>query len=422
MIKGRRVALGALAAAGVGAVVARSAHFRADAGAARGVNIVGNSFPAMQHMARAAEAQGRQSQHVSFKLTSEFQSDVDLAFASASQSVFDAAAVPQNSFSDLYGRSQLAPMTDLVRRYGSQFALEERMLVRVDGEVMAIAYLQNTQNLYYRGDLFDQYGIDTPATYADLVQAARRIRLREPNIPFPIAQGYGKGFDVATDFVNVFCSVGGRFFEPGSAEPVFNDEHGVEAIELMRSLLPFMTPNALASNSDDVMNQLQQGQSAMGVLWASRAARMDDPVASRVVGKVRFAAAPSAHAGGPSAAHLWWDGVVMPRNGAADRDRAFLIILEMLSEETVRTGNDLAIWVRSCYRPGRFGTGVELARRAGAPEWPGEPFFDLLQSELGRVLPDALAGQRTPKEVLDAAAQAFKATAVEKGYFAGVRS
>ena len=54
------------------------------------------------------------------------------------------------------------------------------------------------------------------------------------------------------------------------------------------------------SNTDDVMNQFQQGKAAMGVLWATRAARMDDPAASKVVGKMEFVAAPAAVPGGKS--------------------------------------------------------------------------------------------------------------------------
>jgi multiple sugar transport system substrate-binding protein len=184
----------------------------------------------------------------------------------------------------------------------------------------------------------------------------------------------------------------------------------------MRSLLPWMSPNALSATSDDVMNQLQQGKAGIGVLWASRASRMDDPAASRVVGKISFAAAPSARPGGTSASHLWWDGVALPRNGRPQRDAVFQVLMRMLSAESVARGNALAIWVRSNYQPGRAGVGVALASAAGAPVWPGEPFFSLAHGQLGKVLADALTGQRTPRDVLAAAAQAYREAAVEKGY------
>ena len=189
----------------------------------------------------------------------------------------------------------------------------------------------------------------------------------------------------------------------------------------MRSLMPYMTPNALASNSDDVVNQFQQGKAAMGVLWASRASRMDDAAASRVVGKMQFAAAPAARAGGRSAAHLWWDAAVLPRNNPRQREATFHVLMEGLSEAAVKSGNDLGLWVRSVFEPGRFGTGVALARTAGAPVWPSEPFFSLAHAEVGKLLPEALAGERTAQAVLDAAAAAYQRSAAEKGFIrAGV--
>ena len=392
------------------------------------INPVGNAFPALQHLARVAESCSRPGLKVAFKLTPQARNETELAFAAGTASPFDAAVVSMGLFSSLYSRRQLYPMTALVEKYAARYRIEERMLVRVDGQVMAFAFVQNTQNLYFRQNLLARHQLAVPTSYGQMLAAAATLKAREPEIAFPIAQGFAKGFDSATEFTNILASLGGRYFAPGSAQPAFQGPAGVQAIALMRSVLPHMTPNALASNADDVMNQLQQGKSAMGVLWASRAQRMDDPVASKVVGKIGFAAAPAALPGGPSAAHLWWDGVVMPRNadaggsggpspaGAAKRDAAFQVLMEMLGEDAVRQGNDLAIWVRSAYRPGRFGTGAAAALLAGAPVWPGEPFFSLAHAEVGKVLPDALKGERSPQDALAGAAAAYSRVAVEKGF------
>ena len=380
------------------------------------VNLIGNAFPAIQHLARKAQGCARHGFKVAFKLTPAARVETEQAFDGGGVSPFDAAVVSMGLFSNLYSRRQLFPMTELVNRYRERYAIEERMLVRMDGEVMAIAFMQNTQNLYLRQDLFDRHRLAVPATYAEMLQAAATLKTRETAIAYSIAQGFGKGFDSATEFTNLLASLGGRYFEPGSARPAFQGEAGVQAIELMRSMLPYMTPNALASNADDVMNQLQQGRAAMGVLWASRASRMDDPLASKVVGRMAFAAAPAARAGGPSAAHLWWDGVVMPRRSAGAREATFHVLMEMLGEAAVREGNELAIWVRSVYRPGRFGTGVLAAQKAGAPVWPGEPFFSLAHGEVGKVLADALGGERTPRAALADAAAAYSRAAAEKGF------
>jgi multiple sugar transport system substrate-binding protein len=387
------------------------------------INLVGNSLPVVQHLAAQAQACSHARLAVQFKVTPLARQETERAFAAAARSPVDAAVVSSAVFNGLYSRSQLLPLTDMVQRLANiksaQPALQDRMLLRMDGEVMALAFMQNTQSFVYRQDLFEKHRLAVPTTYAQMQQAAATLREREPALRFPIAQGYAKGFDVAVEFTNVLASLGGRYFKPGNAQPAFQGAKGVQAVQAMQALLPFMTPNALASNTDDVMNQLQQGRAAMGVLWASRAARMDDPVASKVVGLMAFAAAPAVLAGGRPATHLWWDGLVMPRafaGSAAKRDAVFQVLLHMLRADSVRAGNDLATWVHSAYQPGRFGTGVALAQQAGAAAWPSEPFFALAHGELGKALPDALKGERPIADVLAAAAAAYVRAATEKGF------
>ena len=382
------------------------------------INIVGNSFPALQHIAKEMQSCTQGGLKVQFKMTPQIQQEVQQAFGSSGKSAFDAAVVSMGVFADLQSKGQLQPITDLVNKYKAKYKIEDNMLIKVNGEVMAIAFMQNTQSLFYRADLLDKHRLAVPATYAELLQAAAVLREREPSIEFPIAQGFAKGFDSAVEFVNLLVSHGGRVFEPGSAQPAFHGAAGVAALATMRAMLPFMTPNALASNADDVVNQFQQGKAALGVLWASRATRLDDPQASRVAGLMRAAPAPAARAGGPAAAHLWWDALVLPRNAPQQREAAFRVLMATLSEDTVRQGNDLAIWVRSSWRPGRFGNMVAAASAAAAPIWPSEPFFGLAIGEIGKALPEALAGRRDPASVLVAAAAAYRRVAVEKGFLA----
>ena len=380
------------------------------------INIIGNSFPALAHIAKEMESCTQGGLKVQFKMTPNARTEIEQAFATQGKSAFDAAVVSGGVFTNLNALGQIQPMTDLVEKYKAKYKIEENMLVRVNGQVMAIAFMQNAQNLYYRKDLFDKHGIKVPTTYPEMIAAARTLKEKEPSIEFPIAQTFSKGFDSQVEFVNMFVGSGGRFFKAGSAQPDFNSEAGVRTLENMRAMTQFMTPNYLASNSDDVMNQFQQGKAAMGVLWASRAARMDDPAASKIVGKMEFAAAPAMAAGGKSATHLWWDGMVMPKNLNADRETVFQVMMESLDEETMKKGNDLTVWIRSAYKPTRFASGVTASAKAGAPIWPTEPYFSLAQGEIGKIVPEVLTGAMAPRAALDAAAAAYAKAAAEKGF------
>ncbi len=380
------------------------------------INIVGSSMPSVQHLAKAMESCNKAGLKVAIKITPEARTETERAFESQGKSAFDAAVISGGVYSNLMAKGQLQPMTDLVNKYKAKYKIEDGMLVKSNGEVMAIAYQQNAQNLFYRKDIFDKLGLKAPTTYDEMLQVAAVIKAKEPGIDFPIAQTFSKGFDVSTEFVNIFTGFGGKMFKPGSAQPDFNSEAGVKTIELMKSMTKFMTPNFLASNSDDVMNQFQQGKAAMGVLWASRAARMDDPAASKIVGKMEFAAAPAAMQGGKSATHLWWDGVAMPKNLGSDRDTVFQVLMDALDEETTKAGNDSTIWIRSVYKPTRFGTGVTLSQKAGAPIWPTEPYLGLATGELGKLVPEALGGTMSAKLALDTAAANYVKAATEKGF------
>ena len=380
------------------------------------INILTSSMPSVVHIAKELESCKQGLIKVSVKITPEARVETERAFSFQGKSIYDAAVVSSGVYTILAAKGQLQSMTDLVAKYKTKYKIEDNMLVKSNGEVMAIAYQQNAQNLFYRKDLFDKHGLKAPTTYAEMLAAAAVLKAKEPSIDFPIAQTFAKGFDISTEFVNMYAGFGGKMFKPGSALPAFNEEAGIKAVELMKSMLPFMTPNALASNSDDVMNQFQQGKAAMGVLWAGRAARMDDPAASKIVGKMEFAAAPAVMTGGKSATHLWWDGIVMPKNMTNDRDVVFQVLMEGLDEETTKAGNDSTIWIRSVYKPTRFGTGVTLSMKAGAPVMPSEPYMGLATVELGKMIPEALGGTISTKAALDAAAASYVKAATEKGF------
>jgi multiple sugar transport system substrate-binding protein len=380
------------------------------------VNIIGNSFPALQHMAKEMESCTQGGLKVQFKMTPNARTEIEQAFGASGPVAFDAAVVSSGIYSSLNAKGQIQPMTDLVAKYKTKYKIEDSMLVKVNGEVMAIAFMQNAQNLYYRKDLFTKHNIKVPTTYPEMLEAAKVLKEKEPSIQNPIAQTFAKGFDSGAEFVNLFVGSGGKFFKAGSAQPDFNSDAGVKAFETMMAMTKYMTPNFLASNSDDVMNQFQQGTAAMGVLWATRAQRMDDEKASKVVGKIEFAAAPAIAAGGKSATHLWWDGVVMPKNMKGDRETAFQVLMESLDEETMKKGNDLTIWIRSAYAPTRFGSGVAASAKAGAPLWPTEPYFGLANAEINKVIPDVLTGAVSPRAGLAIAAAGYEKLAKEQGF------
>jgi ABC-type glycerol-3-phosphate transport system substrate-binding protein len=185
---------------------------------------------------------------------------------------------------------------------------------------------------------------------------------------------------------------------------------------LLKKLQAYMSPNALALATGEVTTAFQQGQSAVGMLWGSRAANMNDDKVSKVVGQIAFAAAPAVSAGGKPASAIWWDAFAMPKAMDGNRDIAFQVLMEGLSEDTMKSGMDKTVWLRSGYKPSPEAIGVDLTIKGGAADWPDEPYFALAHTAIGKNAADYLAGRKTAQEALADASKEYDQTAREKGF------
>jgi len=378
------------------------------------VNIISNSYPSLEVVNNSMKACTGGDLKVNAKMTTEHKEETNQALA-ASSSPYDLAQVSNSTIPPLQAAGQLQSMNDLVDKYKDEYNIEESMLIGFGGETQAIAFQVNCQHLFYRKDLLEKHNIEVPTTYEEVIAAAEILK-DEESIQFPLGGTYKSGWNLAQEFVNNFLAAGGEFFQPGTALPAFNSAEGVAALELMKQLMGYMSPNALALDSTAVMQQFQQGQIAIANLWASRAAKMDDDTESTVAGKIEFAPAPAIKAGGPPATTLWWDGYVLPKNMDGDRDLAFRVLMEGVKEEVVTANNDITIWLRSAYQPTRFSKGAYESAKAGAPPYPMKPQIGLVHSAIGSNIGDFLSGKESAKDSLADAEAAYLSAAREKGY------
>ncbi|NNK14356.1 MAG: extracellular solute-binding protein [Desulfofustis sp.] len=378
------------------------------------VNVISNSYPSLEVVNGAMEECAGGELKVNAKMTTEHKEETNQALA-ASSSPYDLAQVSNSTIPPLQAAGQLQSMNDLVDIYKSEYNIEDAMLISFGGEIQAIAFQVNCQHLFYRKDLLEKHNIAVPTTYEEVIAAAAKLKSEE-SIEFPLGGTYKSGWNLAQEFVNLFLAAGGEFFQPGSALPAFNSNQGVESLELMKKLMGYMSPNALALDSTAVMQQFQQGQIAIANLWASRAVKMDDESESTVVGKIDFAPAPALVAGGAPATTLWWDGYVLPKNMDGDRDLAFRVLMEGIKEDVVKANNDITIWLRSVYQATRFSKGAYESAKAGAPPYPMKPQIGLVHSAIGSNIGDFLSGKESAQDSLADAEAAYLAAAKEKGY------
>jgi len=378
------------------------------------VNVISNSFPSLEIIAAAMKECNQGGVKVGYKLTKENREETMQAFAAA-KCPYDIAQGSNSTIGPLQTDGLLRPMNDLVDKYRDKYKIEDSMLIKIGKEVYAIAFQVNAQHLFYRKDLFEKHNIAVPTTYDEVLAAAEKLKA-DDSIQFPLGGTYKSGWNLAQEFLNIYLATGAPIFKPGTAMPAYNSEKGVQALELMKKLMSYMSPNALALDTTAVMQQFQQGQIAMANLWASRAVKMDDKTESKVVGKVDFAQAPSFVKGGPPATTLWWDGFFMAQNMDGDPDLSFQVMMQGLGEDVVKANNDITIWLRSAYKPGSYSAGAYASAMAGAPPYPMQPQIAIVHSGLGNNIGDFLAGKESAQESLADAAAAYISAAKEKGF------
>lgn len=347
------------------------------------------------------------------ELDQEFRTKQPAAFE-ANPSLYQIGGVSNGTITPLINAGTIRPLDDLVAKYGQN--LTPNQLIRINGRIMAVAMMVNTQHLMYRSDVFADLGIDVPTSWDEVYAAAEKIQAAGV-VDYPLGATMKSGWNLAQEFVNMYPGFGGEFFNDDNTAAV-NSEAGLQALATMQKALAFTDPEVLVSDSTYVQQQFQQGKIAMANLWASRAGAMNDEAESQVVGKVAMTAAPTAVDGGAPATTLWWDGIVIAKNiSDAEADAAFRLAMEGLDTDTVQGANDAAIWLVQGYEPTDIATGAIATATANPapPAYPSTTQMGLMHTALGNELPAFLTGERDAEATLVAIEEAYTTSAKEAG-------
>jgi len=378
------------------------------------VNIVGNEFPAIQ--AVGAGAQECTGGEVEANLTADHQK-INVAGMTGNPAEYTSAIVANSSIVALMNEDVIRPLDDLVAQYGQD--LKRNQLITVDGKIMAVAFMANAQHLVYRADVLEQIGAEPPASYEDMLAAAAQIR-EQGIMEYPLGGAYKAGWNLAQEFNNMYIGMGGEFFTTGTAEASINNEQGIAALEMMKSLSEYMNPDFLTHDSNATSAEWKAGNVALMNMWGSRVGPLRETEgSSQVVVDNTMISAPMTVGGGSTpATTLWWDGWTVAKN-ISDEDAAatfqaltHAINPALLNDETT----PMAVWLIDGYEPTPAATGVFAAANMNAVPYPMLPFQGLLHSALGAELSDFMQGKEDAATALADVEAAYSAAAREKGY------
>ena len=379
------------------------------------VSVVGNEFPAIQTVgAGAAACTGAE---VSTNLTADHQK-INVPGMQGNPAEYTSAIVANSSIVALMNEDVIRPLDDLVAKHGGD--LQSSQLIKINGKIMAVAFMANAQHLMYRKDVLADLGISVPKTYEEMLAAAEKIR-SSGKMQNPVGGAYAAGWNLAQEFNNMFLGYGGSHFEAGTANPSVNSEAGINALNMMKSLSGYMNPDFLTHDSNATNAEYRAGNIALLNMWGSRAS--SQTTAEGVTDAVKDGhaiAGPMTVGGGSTAAStLWWDGWTVAKNiSDAEAEATFIAMMNginpsMMNDENIRTQ---AVWLIDGYKPTDAAVGVFEAAKMGTTPYPMLPYMGLLHTALGAELPDFMQGKESAEQALADVEAAYVAAAKEKGY------
>lgn len=379
------------------------------------VRILSNDFPALRAVIDAAETCTGDGVTVSRNMTNEHE-QLMVPALSANPAEYSSVFVATSSIQPLIANGLVRPLDDLIAQHGK--TIEDKQKIAIGGKVMAVALDANAQHLFYRSDILKEAGVEPPKTYEEMLTAAQAIR-DKGLMRYPITGTYKAGWNLAEEFVNMYIGYGGEFFEPGSAKPSINNEKGVAALEMMKKLSAYMSPDFLTFDSNAVQAEFEAGNAALSNFWGSRyGAVVDaDGTTPEVAEAIAIGPAPTVGGGTIPATTLWWDGFTVAKNVSdEDASATFQALVHAASPEMANAHADDAVWLVDGYEPGKEARAVLETMNAGGKAYPSFPYMGLLHTALGSEIVDFMQGKEDAKKALADTEAAYTAAAREQGF------
>jgi multiple sugar transport system substrate-binding protein len=396
--------------------LAFGAAHAADCGIAKGsVRILSNDFEALRIVAAAAKECETADVKITANQTAEHKNLQGPALT-INPAEYTIAVVANNSIVPLLNEGLIRPLDDLVAKYGKD--LQPNQMIKIDGKVMAIAFMGNAQHLFYRKDVLEKAGLQPPKSYEDVLANARVLK-EKGIMEYPLGASDKAGWDLAAEFVNMYLGYDGQFFEPGSAKVTISNDKGIETLKMMKALTEYMAPEYMSYDANELNKVYQGGRIGMMNQWGSLAGSVLDSKTNtaEVANNSAFGAAPTVAGGSIPAAALWWDGFTIAKNiSDEDAEASFQAMMHAIRPEIATTHSEAATWLIKGFKPGPAAVGILATANAGAKPYPMLPYMGLLHTALSTELADFMQGKEDAEKALADVEAAYTAAAREGGF------
>ena len=274
------------------------------------------------------------------------------------------------------------------------------------GPLYALPYVGNSQLFFYRKDLFEKHSLKEPATWQEVLTAAKTIHEKENGKVYGYVMRAAQGNAAVADFMPIFWAFGGEMFD-AAGKPAVNSPEGIAALEFMVELGKYSPPGYASFNADEVGAHLLQGTAAMSINWPAWISSFADATKSKVIGKMEFTTLPSAQKPGRAEIGNWL--IAIPRD-SQNAEAAMDFLLWATSEEQMKQS---ALRGNPPTRKTLFALAELVAKNPAYPAQlrslessrprPRTPYWNEIENVFGIFLSKANSGELSPTEAMNQA-------------------
>lgn len=378
------------------------------------VDVLAYSSPSMDPFSDAMATSCSEVDHLTVEHSPvDFAGQLEKAQLSLSQDegTYDLVEVYSGTLPEYADQGWLEPLDDFYAENADRYDLDDldpslMKFAKYEGHIYTLPMAVNVHVMAYREDILDDLGIAPPQTMNELVAAAEKIE-ESGKVEHPLGLTFSADADITTAFNNSLASMGATWVDPATDEVLLDTPEAAAAVQSLKDLMPYLPPDAMSADSVSISTQMQNGDTAMSIMYTGSMAAIDDPAMSEYAGKFGFAPAPSVEPGGGPWATLNLDGFSVAANSEVDEELLAQVAAVGTGPDAAQEAGRLTYPVRSSVR-----NDPELSKDAayweagqasidqGAHPYPAEPYFVPLQTAVRPYIADAVSGELPIEEAL----------------------
>ena len=284
-----------------------------------------------------------------------------------------------------------------------------------------IPFSPETSILAYRTDIFEEYDLEVPTTYDELLETAAFITENVPDVYGMTTRG-SAGHQVVHAWLLHLSPLGGTVLDD-TYNPVVNSPEAIQAVETLQTILENSPPGAEANGAGEQDAAFLQGDSAIYLDRMAIAPMVADETVSTVAGNVGYALHPTAATCGSETG-----GFAMGIPSNSERKEAAWLFIQWFTDKL----GDKAI-VEAGGNPMRLSTLGDPDLQAAHPEFPVVleqlecanadwrpliPEWPALNAPiLGEEISAALTGQKSIEDAMNTANERMREELERAGYY-----